>query len=498
MTLTANTSTAAIPAQPLPGSTRSVMPETPTRRVGIYVRISRDRAGQRAGVERQRADCEALAARLGWEIVRVYEDNDISASSGRHRPDYEQMLADSAAGVIDAIICLNVDRLTRRLVQFAAFMAHIRQHRVAFATTEGDSTENTNGRLILGIKANLAEAEAERISDRTRREKAERAGQGRVNGSRLAYGHNSDGTVHPEQAAVLREVASRVLAGESLYAVVDDLNRREVPTLRGGTWRRGTLRTMLTSGRLCGWREWTPVESGRKSRGAGDLIAPSPDLEPIITREDTDRLRALMTDPARRTARRVSHLLTGILVCGRCGGGLNSRSDNGQGRRYACIRTPGSSKCGGLSIVAPQVDAMAVAALHEALRGADLTAPTDDEDEVIAEAVRALGEYRERLTSLAADYADGLLSRPEWLAARTRCEARIREAEAVTVRTERRAALATLPQNSELLPSAWEGMTLDQQRAVMKAVIVRIVVRPAVTRGRPYLDPSRLEIEWRV
>ncbi len=55
-------------------------------RAGIYTRISWDPDGQRAGVERQRADCEALCADRGWEIAHYFEDNDLSAYSGKRRP----------------------------------------------------------------------------------------------------------------------------------------------------------------------------------------------------------------------------------------------------------------------------------------------------------------------------------------------------------------------------------------------------------------------------
>ena len=45
-------------------------------RAGIYTRISWDPAGQRAGVQRQRRDCEALCASRHWKIAQYFEDND--------------------------------------------------------------------------------------------------------------------------------------------------------------------------------------------------------------------------------------------------------------------------------------------------------------------------------------------------------------------------------------------------------------------------------------
>ncbi len=73
------------------------IPTSPTVRAGIYTRISWDPDGQRAGVERQRLDCEALCADRGWDIAQYFEDNDRSAYSGKRRPSYERMLRDRRA-----------------------------------------------------------------------------------------------------------------------------------------------------------------------------------------------------------------------------------------------------------------------------------------------------------------------------------------------------------------------------------------------------------------
>jgi site-specific DNA recombinase len=56
-------------------------------RAGLYCRISDDRAGGGLGIERQRKDCVRLAEKLGWRVIDTYTDNDISAYSGRRRPE---------------------------------------------------------------------------------------------------------------------------------------------------------------------------------------------------------------------------------------------------------------------------------------------------------------------------------------------------------------------------------------------------------------------------
>ena len=55
-------------------------------RAAIYARLSMDREGTSAAVDRQEADCRELCEARGWEVVQVFSDNDVSASSGRRRP----------------------------------------------------------------------------------------------------------------------------------------------------------------------------------------------------------------------------------------------------------------------------------------------------------------------------------------------------------------------------------------------------------------------------
>ncbi len=82
-------------------------------RAGIYARISSDREGDNLAISRQLADCEQLAARRGWKVVERYVDSDISAYSGRRRPEYQRMLEDVDAGVVEAVVVYHADRLHR-------------------------------------------------------------------------------------------------------------------------------------------------------------------------------------------------------------------------------------------------------------------------------------------------------------------------------------------------------------------------------------------------
>src|ERR1700761_9470309 len=81
--------------------------------VAIYARISKDSTGERLGVERQLEDCRKLAHELGWTVGDEYVDNDVSAFSGKVRPEYRRMLDDLRARIRDAVIAHHTDRLHR-------------------------------------------------------------------------------------------------------------------------------------------------------------------------------------------------------------------------------------------------------------------------------------------------------------------------------------------------------------------------------------------------
>ena len=53
----------------------------PSLTAAIYCRISNDPEGRELGVERQEEDARLLAARLGLDVVKVFTDNDVSAST---------------------------------------------------------------------------------------------------------------------------------------------------------------------------------------------------------------------------------------------------------------------------------------------------------------------------------------------------------------------------------------------------------------------------------
>ena len=224
----------------------------------VYARISSD-DGSALGVTRQLEDCRRLAESLGWPVADQYVDNDVSTSTGRRRPGYERMLADLADGTRDAVVVYHLDRLTRRPVELEHFLSVVevaRLRHLRFVAGSGD-VANGDGRMVLRMLSAVAANESATKSRRVKRKMDQNAEAGLPHGGyRRPFGYADDKvTVREDEAQVVRDLAGRFLAGESLRSLATWLDEQGVRTVAGGTWRTPTLRAMLAAGRIAGLRE---------------------------------------------------------------------------------------------------------------------------------------------------------------------------------------------------------------------------------------------------
>jgi site-specific DNA recombinase len=270
-------------------------------RAAIYARISRDSEALKEGVGRQIKDCEALAKRLGYEIVEAFVDNDISASSSsrRVRPNYNEMLARARAGQVDAILAYSNSRLTRRVREYLDLIDLVNHHGIVIKTVvSGDHDLSTaDGRGAALTVAVWDQAEAERVAERTRRAKKDMREKGEYRGGRRPFGYRKGGLkIKESEAEVVRQATSAVLAGRTLAGITRELNAQGSRTSTGREWTAVQLRDVLTRPRNAGL-----LSRGQVGRRGFEIVGRA--VWPAIVDEDTWRaMFDVLTDSSRRTS----------------------------------------------------------------------------------------------------------------------------------------------------------------------------------------------------
>lgn len=309
-------------------------------RAAVYLRISQDATGEALGVSRQREDCLKLAADQGWDVTEVYTDNDISATSGKTRPSYERMLADIEAGLIDAIVVWSPDRLYRRMKDLERLIEYLEGHSVAVRTVKAGDIDLSSayGRMIARILGAVATGEGEVKAERWKRswQQGREAGKFPRTGNRM-YGYTRDGQVVPEEAAIVQRMVQHILDGGGYIRLEKWLKDEGILTTKGLPWRVAGVRQYLTNPRLIG-----------KSTLRGEIVGEG-EWEPLLTVEQFETVRAILTSRATGVAPVRKNVLTGLIFCGNCGHRMISGRSGRMNRIYRCPSRANMLGCGKVS-----------------------------------------------------------------------------------------------------------------------------------------------------
>lgn len=324
-----------------------------------YVRLSDYREGDAStSPARQREAIEGYALAKGWDLVQVEEDLDVSGSARGLRLDRPGLVRlrdryDEA----EHLIVASLDRAARNVVDFMTLAEEAEASGVALVSVKESLDLSTpTGRFVATILAGFAEMEAATIRERSLAGQRKARAMGRFLGGVPAYGYTTaphpsgSGTtlvVDPEESALVRDLAARVLDGETIYSLTRDLNARGIPSKTGKTWSIQAVRQVLTGPAIVGRR----THKGEVERGADGL--PAQVFPPVLDLDTWASLRSVLEveKPAseRVVKRAPSRLLSGLVECGRCGGRMNPATSGG-GRSYRCATAGKGRDCVGVSI----------------------------------------------------------------------------------------------------------------------------------------------------
>jgi DNA invertase Pin-like site-specific DNA recombinase len=460
-------------------------------RAAIYCRISKDQEGAGLGVQRQEQDCREIAHKLGWKVARVFVDNDISAYSGRVRPQYRDLLETMRAGAVQGVIAWHTDRLHRSPRELEEYIDVSEKQGITTQTVKAGEIDlsTPSGRAVARTLGAWARYESEHKSERITRKKLQLAQTGAFSGGPVPFGwkmENGDPVIVEDDAAEIRKAIAATIAGASIGSIVTDLNARHVRTRRGQDWTSTAVRNMLLR----------PTNAGL-SAYRGEIVGKSA-FPPIISEDEWNTVRAIVTNPSRRTQTdsRVRHLLAGLLVCGTCGSAMKTSSRAaGAGRSKFYYKCPTKGEGHAFQTAQPIEDLIAetvIGRLDQPGVIARLAGPQDQgqQHRLQQEAVA----LRERLDEAANSFADGLITAKQMEAVTTRVQSKL---ETLDMDLAAAARSALVPASaSDDVRAWWESAGIERQRAVIDALMVPIVdpIRKSAPRT---FDPDRIRIEWR-
>lgn len=448
-----------------------------TRRAAIYLRISLDQTGEGLAVDRQRDACQAIITARGWERVDEYVDNSISATdSKRVRPGYDALMEGLDAGRFDAVVCYDLDRLTRQPRQLEDWIDRAETGALALVTANGEADLTTDaGRLFARIKLAVARSEVERKSARQRDAARQRSEIGRPPlGVRLT-GYTSAGELVPHEAETIRRMFADFHAGLPLRAIARSLEAEGIKTRHGREWNPSSVRSTLVNPRYAGRAIYQGVETGQ--RGA---------WEPLVDDAMFEAVQAGLKDPNRRTQTSTArkHLGSGLYLCGVCDRPVSAWT----GGRYRCRD--------GAHVNRSQkpVDDYVTEVINARLGQPDLADLLVSSQADTSECLAEIDNQKRRLRRAEDDYLAEVIDGPLYMRTRDEAAAALRDAERLlAAATGSSAASETIGAPDPV--EAFKTADLATRRAVVNFFLIVRLHRGR--RGCKTFDPATVDVTWK-
>jgi len=228
----------------------------PRKRVAAYARVSIEKESM----------IESLAAQVSyyrshiqrnpeWQYIGIYADEGITGTKS-DRPEFQRLIADCNAGLIDMVITKSLSRFSRNTVDTLNILRELKQKGVdVYFERENIHSSSGDGELMLTILSSFAQEESRSVSENCKWRIRKKMEQGEIVGLRAMYGYIIRGKeiqIETRQAEIVREIFGLYISGESSVSIARNLNMRGEKTLTRVAWTPKHVREILTNEKYTG------------------------------------------------------------------------------------------------------------------------------------------------------------------------------------------------------------------------------------------------------
>lgn len=314
--------------------------------VAIYLRKSRadieeERKARENGevydtLSRHRRELMTIARREGYNVVDIFEE----VASGEFLTEREQateMLRKVALGYYDAVLCVDVERLSRggKQDEYRIETAFKQSGTILITSDEVFDFSEESQELNIDLKMMLSRIDHKKIKKRLHAGRLRSTSEGKEMSTKPPYGYHKDKNlklvIYEPEAKVVRKIYQWSLDGVGRVKIADMLNDQGIPSPSGkGEWGHASIRRILKSEKYKGDMFFGKKQS-IKSEGSGYVKKARRDEkkfvykedahEPIISREDWEAVQEGMK--GRRTNinpnKKLVNPFASLIKCKKCG-----------------------------------------------------------------------------------------------------------------------------------------------------------------------------------
>ena len=333
-------------------------------RAVIYARYSTDLQSDRS-IEDQFFVCRARAKQEGSRVVAEFEDRAKSGASMHGRDGIDKLMQAAKARTFDVLIVEVIGPPIPRSRDMASIFKKLTFYGIGIISVH----EGRADPMQVGVRGIVSAFYLSDLAHKVRRGAAGNIRQGKHAGG-LAYGYRTtlgkpgEWVIDQSEAEIVRSIYAKYASGMRSRQIIDQLNKEGVKPPRGKYWQPGALtgsnnrhNGILGNEIYCGRLVWNKVRMLKDPETGKRISRPNPESEwhraevpnlQIVTPEQFDRVariwreRRVLTASFRRKPRR---LLSGLLRCAVCGGGMSIKGKDRGGTRVICTQFHNAKTC---------------------------------------------------------------------------------------------------------------------------------------------------------
>ncbi len=409
-----------------------------------------------------------------------YTDDGVSGSSF-HRPDFDRMMEDIEAGLINCVIVKDLSRFGREYIDAGNLLERVFPSLGVRFISINDNVDTLYGMdsLMVAFKNIMNDAYCRDISIKTRTNLAVKRKHGEFIGPTTIYGYEKDPNNHNK--LIIDDYAGHIvqtiflwrIQGMSCYSIANKLNEMgvlapyEYKMKRGigyytpfkqkedGMWTAVTVRRILENENYTGTLvqgRWTTANHKVKKRIIRDndqCTKVENTHEALVSKRDFELVKKTLTlDTRNAPGEDTCYPLAGMLTCADCGATFQRRPRKVDGKMYVyydCQEYQSShrKRCSSHAVREDKVEELVLKAIQcqidvllvmdECIKQLDLTMLMEIDrkrlNKQIAMHTADVEKYRGMIKNLYEDLFSGVITKDEYVSFKEEFEIKVKSAE---------------------------------------------------------------------
>ena len=325
-------------------------------KAAAYCRFSSDLQREES-IDAQLRAIKDYADRNNMVVATEYIDRAKSATTD-NRPEFLQMIKDSAKGEFTIVVVHKLDRFSRNRYDSAYYKRQLKRNGVSIRSVLENIDDSPESILLESVIEGLSEYYSKNLAREVMKGLKENARKGKHTGGTPPLGYDVDKNtneliINEHEAEAVKVIFKRIIEGADYGELIRELQYKGYKTKRGNVFGKNSIYSILNNEKYIGnfiynrsvGKDIDGKRNGHKFKPEEEWIRLEGAIPRIVSDEDFKIVQRILKSRMQlRKSSQAKHiyLLSGKVVCGVCGSNYNGdsrkRGDGSVWCSYQCNR----------------------------------------------------------------------------------------------------------------------------------------------------------------